>query len=85
MSKYQKFAKQLAQTICNIMNLFYKYKEAELFRVALLNHLSSLYFSTKENTFILPEGRIKPERMDHLEKGAHIGKPREIRREEEKK
>lgn len=53
MNKYQKFARQVAQTICDSMNLFYKHDEAEQFRRELLNHLSSLYFSPKENRFVL--------------------------------
>lgn len=53
MNKYQKFARQVAQTICDSMNLFYKHKQAELFRKELSNHLSRLYFSPKENRFIL--------------------------------
>lgn len=54
MNKYHKFARQVAQTICDCMNLFYKYREAELFRKELLNQLSSLRFSTKDNRFFLP-------------------------------
>jgi hypothetical protein len=54
MDKYSKFARVVALTIRDCMNLFYKYREAELFRKDLLNHLSSLHFSAKHNSFILP-------------------------------
>lgn len=31
------------------------------------------------------QGRVKPERMDHLEKGAEIGKSKEGKKTEDKK
>lgn len=63
MNKYSKFARIVALTIRDCMNLFYKYREAELFRKELLKNLSSLHFSAKHNSFILPGGPIKKEKL----------------------
>lgn len=44
MNKYREVAKELAKVICDLMNLFYKEKEAENFRHELFLQLQEIKF-----------------------------------------
>lgn len=55
MNKYRKFARRMAQTICDMMNLFYKKEAAGQFLEELLLSLDDIVFKDKENKWTFRE------------------------------
>lgn len=59
MNKYEKFARQTAETTCEMMNLFCKKSEAEQFRDELSYSLRHISFGNKKWNLMLPYEKAK--------------------------